>query len=167
MFWYQFGAAIDVLQDAIVNCPDNLWRIRVWDDPNPALPKEYSEFWNVAYHTLFWLDYYLSETPETFAPPAPFTMSEANADAVMPDQIYTKEQLLTYLDYCRNKTRTRIQTTPDPMVPQRMRPNWIEMSEAELWLYTMRHVMEHAAQLELILGQNIGYGGKWVSRTKS
>lgn len=166
MFWYQFGAAIDVLQDAIVNCPDELWHVRLWNDADPTLPPEYSEFWNVAFHTLFWLDYYLSESAETYAPPPPFTMNETEMDAVMPDRTYTKQELLTYLDFCRNKCRTRIQTV-DGMAPQQVRPNWINMSVAELMLYTMRHVMEHAAQMQLVLGQNIGYGGKWVSRTKS
>jgi len=61
--WRQFGAAIDTLENAILACPDDLWADR----------SKRHEFWYMAYHTLFWLDFYLSETAEDFAPPAPFS----------------------------------------------------------------------------------------------
>jgi hypothetical protein len=31
----------------------------------------------------------------------------------------------------------------------------------------MRHVQEHAAQLNLILGQKIGWSPRWVAQAKS
>ena len=55
--WRQFGASIDMLENAIKLCPDNLWN----SDKN---------FWYITYHCLFWLDYYLTLNPEAFAPPA-------------------------------------------------------------------------------------------------
>ena len=48
--WRQFGAAIDMLDNAITACPD-----AVWDDRSRQ-----PEFWYLAYHTLFFLDLYLS-----------------------------------------------------------------------------------------------------------
>ena len=57
--WRQFGAAIDMLDNAVVACPDSLWQERLWsaspDDPKSPC----SEFWFIAYHTLYWLDLYL------------------------------------------------------------------------------------------------------------
>src|SRR5579883_1692285 len=50
--WQQFGAAIAMLAQPIRACPDELWQVRLWDDP-------YAEFWNIGYHALFWLDLYL------------------------------------------------------------------------------------------------------------
>ena len=41
------------------------------------------------------------------------------------------------------------------------------MSVAELLLYNMRHVQEHAAQLSLFLGQRAGSAPGWVSKAKS
>ena len=61
VLWRQFGAAIDMLENAIVACPENVWGDR----------SRRPEFWYVAYHTIFFLDYYLSESEKDFAPPAP------------------------------------------------------------------------------------------------
>ena len=74
VLWQQFGAAIDMLENALLNCPDELWHGRMWNDN--TMPPEFSEFWYVAYHTLFWLDFYLSGSVEGYAPPAPFTLDE-------------------------------------------------------------------------------------------
>ena len=69
--WEQFGAAIDMLDNVLNTCPDECWRDKIWDDPTDA--PEYSEFWHVVYHTLVWLDLYLSGSRlKDFAPPAPF-----------------------------------------------------------------------------------------------
>ena len=80
--WHQFGASIDMLGNALEACPDELW------------DKE-SQFWYIGYHTLFYLDYYLSETTENFLPPEPFTLPELDPSEAMPDRTYTKEELLT------------------------------------------------------------------------
>ena len=45
-----FGASIDMLENAIQSCPDELWGDRA----------RQPEFWYVAYHTLFFLDFYLA-----------------------------------------------------------------------------------------------------------
>jgi hypothetical protein len=37
----------------------------------------------------------------------------------------------------------------------------------ELLLYNMRHVQEHAAHLNLFLGQRTGSGPGWVTRARS
>jgi hypothetical protein len=66
IIWQQFGAAIDMLDNALQACPDNLWRDRLWDDPSER--PEYTQFWFLVYHTLYWLDFYLSSTAEGFAP---------------------------------------------------------------------------------------------------
>jgi hypothetical protein len=41
------------------------------------------------------------------------------------------------------------------------------MSVAELVLYNMRHVQEHAAQLSLFLGQKVGWSPGWVAKAQS
>jgi len=71
LIWQQFGAAIDMLDNALRACPVQQWRDSLWDDPTDG--PEYTEFWFIVYHTLFWLDLYLSGgSREDFAPPAPF-----------------------------------------------------------------------------------------------
>ena len=86
--WNQFGAAIDMFRDAIHLCPNHLWTTIVYTDPDD---ERYGQFWFIAYHTLHWLDLFLSGTGEGFRPPSPFN------GGVLPEQPYTKEQILEYL----------------------------------------------------------------------
>lgn len=162
IIWNQFGAAIDMLDNAIQACPDELWQARLFSDQIP----EFAEFWYVAYHSLFWLDFYLSESAEGFAPPAPFTLSEFDA-GLLPERVYTKDELRTYLQYGRNKCQQRIETLTDALAPQQVRSNWHIKSVAELLIYNLRHVQEHAAQLSLFLGQRTGSAPGWVGKARN
>lgn len=164
ILWSQFGAAIDMFGNAVRACPDDLWQERLWVDAE--IPAS-SEFWYVAYHTLFWLDFYLSETSENFSPPPLFTLSELDPSGLMPDRVYTKKEIETYLDYGRIKCRERIENLHDEMTLQQVRHNWLDMTIAELLLYTMRHVQEHEGQLSMLLGRNGISPSSWVSRAKA
>jgi len=162
--WRQFGAAIDMLDNARRACPDELWQARLYAERS-AQP-EFAEFWYVVYHTLFWLDLYLSDSVEGFAPPAPFTLSELEA-GLLPERVYTKAELQAYLEYGRAKCRARLETLTNPLVPQQIRPDWPDMSVAELLLDNLRHVQEHAAQLSLFLGQQVGSAPGWVTKARN
>jgi hypothetical protein len=164
IIWNQFGAAIDMLDNALRACPDEIWRERLYNER--AVQPEFAEFWYVGYHALFWLDFYLSESIEGFAPPAPFTLTELEA-GLLPERVYTKAELQTYLEHGRNKCRVRLETLTDEMAPQRIRLDWPEMPMAELLLYNLRHVQEHAAQLSLFLGQRVGSAPGWVAKARS
>lgn len=160
----QFGAAIDMLDNALRACPDDLWHVRLWNDP--SMPPDFSAFWYVAYHTLFWLDLYLSGAVESFTPPAPFTLDELDPAGLLPDRVYTQTELLSYLDHSRQKCRATIDALTDERASQRCKFAWGECSFAELLLDNMRHVQEHAAQLNLILGQNSASARSRVAMTK-
>lgn len=161
--WQQFGAAIDMLGNAVRACPDELWRVRLWDDPE--LP-ESAEFWYIVYHSLFWLDLYLSGAVEGFAPPAPFTLDELDPAGVLPERAYTRDELLAYLDRCRRKCRVTIDALTDEQSARLCKFPWGEISFTGLLLDNMRHVQEHAAQLNLILGQKAGWSPRWVAQVK-
>lgn len=164
--WQQFGAAIDDLNNALLACPDELWRGRIWD--NPAQEKFFlPEFWYVVYHTLFWLDLYLTGAEEGFLPPAPFLLVEQDENGPLPEKPYSKAELQTYLEECRQKCQTTIAALTDAAAFRRCRFGWGEVSFVELLLYTMRHVQGHAAQLNLFLGQKEGSAPNWVTQAKS
>jgi hypothetical protein len=163
IIWNQFGAAIDMLDNALQACPDTLWQARLYHEQDQP---EFGEFWYVAYHTLFWLDFYLSESAEEFAPPAPFTLSEFDA-GLLPERVYTRDELRSYLAYGRTKCHTRLNILTDALVPQQVRSNWHIESVAELLLYNLRHVQEHAAQLSLFLGQRTGSAPGWVGKARN
>lgn len=176
--WRQFGAVIDMLDNALVACPDTLWTRRVWRDSPadpplpPVFPPQFTEFWYVAYHTLFWLNLYLSgSSEEEFSPPAPFTLAELDPEAALPDRPYTKEELRAYLASTRQKCRTTLLTLTDERARQLVSYPWAEgqpVSYLELQIYNMRHVQEHTAQLSLLLGRH-GIPGEaldWVPRAR-
>ncbi len=155
--WSQFGAAIDMLENLIRACPDALW------DDRP----QHIVFWETAYHTLFWLDFYLSGIRDDFTPPPPFTMPRD-----LPERPYTREQLLGYLQHGRDKCRRTIENLTDEQVRELWGfDDWEEkLTFGELLLYTMRHVHEHTGQLSLLLGQSGDTRlewREWVGKAKS
>jgi hypothetical protein len=163
--WRQFGSAIDMLGNALRACPDDLWHVRLSNDR--TLPPEFSEFWYVAYHTLFWLDLYLSGSLDGFTPPAPFTLAELDPAGVLPERPYTRDELFIYLGHGRRKCRATIEALSDERARQICSFSWGEVCFLELLLYNMRHVQEHGAQLNLVLGQKIGFASPWVARPLS
>lgn len=157
--WQQFGATIDMLDNALVACPDSLWQERLWrTPPPPEFPPQFAEFWYVTFHTLVWLDLYLSGVPEEdFAPPAPFAQGVLDSAEAMPEQRYTREELRAYLASLRQKCRATLLALTDEQARRLVEYPWSEgraVSFLELLLYNMRHVQEHAAQLSLFLGQH-------------
>ena len=147
----QFGASLDMLENAIVMCPDE-----EWDSP--------LNFWYTSYHCLFWTDYYLTSEPDHFAPPTPFTLSEFDPSGIQPDRTYTKAEVLWYLEHCRSKSNQLI----SQLTVERLYARWINayknFSLLEIILYNIRHIQHHSAQLNLLLRQTIDDAPAWVSR---
>ena len=148
--WKQYGAALDMLENALEKCPDSLW-----DDEN--------KFWYNAYHCLFFTDYDFSTDPDNFHPPEPYTMSEMDPSGLMPDRTYTKDELISYLHFCREKFRELIVHDIDQMSWNNGRRNY---SMTEHLLHSMRHVQHHTGQLNMMLGKIDHDLPKWVSQTK-
>ena len=156
MLWHQYGAALDMLEHAMVACPDHVWGDKV----------DWHEFWYLASHTLFFTDLDLSETSEGFMPPPPFGLEELDERGVLPPRVYTKEELLTYLAHCREKLRKTIGELTEEKANREAVGLRDGYTFAELYLYSMRHVQHHAAQLNLLLRQKIDSAPRWVRRTK-
>ncbi len=152
--WPQFGAAIDMLENAMDACPDELWNDR----------SQQPEFWYLVYHTLFFLDLYLSGAVEGYVPPKPFTLSELDPAGVLPERVYSKDEIRTFLDHCRSKCKATIESLSDAQGGQRCGFAWVDCTVAELFLYNMRHVQHGAAQLNLILRQKTNSAPGWVKR---
>jgi len=177
--WQQFGASIDMLENAILACPDNNWgdlekKPEFWRkswllefrEGEPRLREaRCQEFWYMAYHTLFFLDLYLSETGEGFMPPAPFSLSELDPEGALPERVYRKEELIIYLKHCYGKCRARIESMTDEKARQVLDHVWRGLPAAESLIYTLRHVQHHAAQLCLLLRQEGDLPSRWVGRT--
>lgn len=155
--WNQFGAAIDMLENAIHACPDPQW----------TGPRVTQAFWYLAFHTLFWLDYYLADDFATFAPPPPFTLGEIDPAGVFPERPYRKDELLAYLEHGRRRCRETIEGLTDERARAPRTLRWGEPSLLELLLYNLRHVQHHAAQLNLMLRQSVDAAPRWVGRSRT
>jgi hypothetical protein len=167
ILWQQFGAALDMLGDALQACPDELWREQLWEEATES--PQYGEVWFVIYHTLHWVDLYLHGAVEGFARPARFERYERGPDGVLPATPYTREDLQAYFDDCRQKCRETFEALTVEKADAPCRLRWLdeEMTYLELQLYSMRHVQEHAAQLNLMLGQKSGAASDWVPRART
>jgi len=161
--WKQFGASIDMIKNAIILCPEESW-------------DTHRKFFYNAYHCLIFLDYYLTIPPKSFSSPLPFTIAETDnvvedaIDDVIPDRVYSKKELLDYLELSRHKCHKLIGS----LTEEKLKERWIEEQESgvmnysvlEILLYNMRHVQHHAAQLNLFLRQGINNAPGWVSRAE-
>ncbi|MCP9756491.1 DinB family protein [Lacihabitans sp. CCS-44] len=152
--WNQFGASIYMLKNAISACPDEHWNTN-------------TRFWYNAFHCLFFLDYYLCMQPASFSPQAPFTESEF--EDRMPERVYTKQELLDYLQASRDKCKELILNLDS----EKLEARWINSSGSmdysvfEILLYNLRHVQHHAAQLNLLLRQTTDDAPEWVFRAEN
>jgi hypothetical protein len=152
--WGQFGAAFDMLENAIWACPDDVWGER------PG----WQEFWYITFHALWWTDCYLSESCDAYVPPAPFTRDELDPAGVLPERVYGKDELLRFLADCRRKCRDQVAAMtaaeaagPTAFVRQ-------ASSRLELYLYNLRHLQHHVGQLNTILRQRTDSAPGWVKR---
>jgi hypothetical protein len=157
--WKQYGAAIDMLENAMHAAPEELWNDR------SRGPKYWYQYSYQVYHTLFWLDFYLSESEQGFAPPAPFTLDEMDPAGLFPERPYTKAELQRYLEHGRAKCRAAISALTDEKAQARCGFARYDMSVFELLVHNLRHVQHHTAQLNLILRQTVDAVPGWVGRT--
>lgn len=152
--WKQFGASMDMLDNAIAMCPDELWNTD-------------ERFWYSSFHCLFWLDYYLTLEPSTFTATPPFTLSEFNPNGEMPERSYSKDELLNYLKSSREKLRKLLLSlSSDEIINRRWVNDYKNYSLLEILLYNMRHVQHHSAQLNKFLRSKMNNAPAWVTQTK-
>lgn len=156
--WRQLGAAVDMLENAIAACPDELWTAERRRGP---------AFWYLAYHTLFFLDLYLAPSPDGFVPPPPFNLDELDPAGVLPERPYTQPELLAYLEHGRQKARSVLADLDEAAASRPTAFPWVPaMTFAELLLVSLRHVQHGAAQLNLMLRQETDAAPAWVKRSE-
>jgi hypothetical protein len=157
----QYHAALKMLRDAILACPD-----AGWNDPadGPA------RFWRVAYHTLFYAHFYLQQSQETFLPwelhrdEAQYISSVPLDDQCPPKSYepYTRAELLRYADLCDGMIDPGVDAL-DLSAPQCGFP-WYEMSTLEHQIVNIRHIQNHAAILSHRLRRSAGVAVAWARK---
>lgn len=171
VLWINFGAAIDMLRNAIVMCPDALWQ-------------KQQSFYYLSFHTTIFLDYYLTFPVALFRPVLPYVLIDPNdlppgaIDDVMPARYYSREEMMAALSTIKIKCHDLIMT-PDASLFEKQ---WIEENEIdlhglcptlvtaytvlEILFYNLRHVQHHTGQLNMILRQEINQAPEWISWTE-
>ena len=150
----QAGAALESLERAIRACPDDVWGER---------PGQHV-FGYMAFHTLFWHDFYLSPPQAEFVPPPPYGFEEMDPAGVLPPRLYTKDEMLAYLEHGRAKLRAPFAALTDKRAALPCGFPGKELSVLELQIYNLRHLQHHTAQLHLLMRQAGHEPPRWVSR---
>ncbi|WP_139366991.1 DinB family protein [Sediminibacterium ginsengisoli] len=146
----QYGAALQMLKNAIEVCPEELWTA---NDLSHA-------FWKIAYHALHFTNFYLSENEHSFSP---WPLHEPGNHQLQQKEgrVYSHEELLQLLQQTEQSLKTKLSL-------QDMRASsgfeWLPMNKAELHLYNIRHLQHHVGQLV----ERLHYAGitgiRWVGR---
>lgn len=157
----QFAAALQMLRQAVEACPEELW-----DDRTEGSP-----FWHLAYHALFYADFYLSRDDKTFQPRAfhedkthflPGDYREFGGIVGTPERAYTRDQLLEYADHCLGKCHDTFGSLTDERALERCGFWWYELNVGEFTLNNLRHLQHHAGQLVLLLRRRADIGIEWL-----
>ena len=142
----QYLATLEMLKSAIEKCPDAMW-----DD---SIDK--NRFWHVAYHALFYTHLYLQPTEQDFKP---WAKQRKAHDLAEPADPYSKEEVLEYLAFCQQQV---IEIVPQLNLDAESGFEWLPMNKAELQIYTIRHLQQHAGELMERLGSRAGIDVDWV-----
>jgi len=132
----QFEAALAMLKQCVESCPSTLWESKVAE----------LTVRQIAYHTLFFVDLYLTENERAF------TLRELHhigGDEREPVNCpgLGKDATLDYLAICLEKLHTTMSSESEESLRGPSGFSWCKFGRAELQIYNLRHVQHHAGQL--------------------
>jgi hypothetical protein len=153
----QFLAALEMLKEAVVKCPQEIWNA----------PQDKNKFWQVAYHALFYVHLYLQDKEEDFHPWEKHRQEYQFLGQVPwpphdPPKVsepYTREEVMEYQDYVCRAVCERV-----PLLNLEAASGfyWLKFGKLELQLYNLRHIQHHTGELFERLGVRAGTDLKWV-----
>lgn len=149
----QYGAALEMLEQVVKKCPEEIWDERTSGPP----------FWHVAYHTLWFVDWYLGGSKEERESFKPKYEVEKRLD-MLPKEVLTREQLLSYLFDIKMKAKQRMNRLSLEELIQPSVFEWHGSSILSSMLYNLRHAMLHIGALNFrLLSKGIKLEN-WVSQ---
>ena len=148
----QYQAALEMLRQAIVACPEPLW----------DAAEDQNRFWRVAYHALFYTHLYLQPTMDDFTPWAKHQDEYASPSSGQTQAAaapYDKEDLLAYHELCREQVRKQV---PALDLDGESGFHWLPFNKLELQFYNIRHLQHHTGQLYERLRTRADVGAGWI-----
>lgn len=155
---HQYEAALVTLGLCIEACPEGAWDAAVANRP----------FCQVAFHTLFFADYYLSENEAAQREQA---FHRERADIFRdyeelkpgePQLLYERRDVNSYLAHCLNKAARVVGAETEASLAAPCGFPRKDFTRAEVHVYNIRHIQHHAAQLSLRLRLDFGTDIRWV-----
>jgi hypothetical protein len=160
---HQMTAALDTLKHCIDTCPEAEWQEAHKDAP----------FSQAVFHALFYADFYLGRDAVPFKE-QPFHASHRvifadyeELENKLPEQLYEKAFCLDYLGHCLAKLQAAVAAESAASLAGASGIGFRKTSRAELYVYNIRHIQHHAAQLGLRIQQLTGKELPWFSGAKA
>ncbi len=145
----QLLASLAMMNDCVQKCPADLW-----NNSEKVIAKY--PFWLVAYHTLCFVDLYLSPGEAVYQPrPDLHPRGWQEFDDEYPSRTFTQPELLAYIQICREKIATVLGDGPDSETETSLLGpsgfSRLAFTRIELHLYNLRHLQHHTGQLTAFL----------------
>src|SRR5205823_5886298 len=137
----QFEAALCMLDQCVRACPPEHWEGKIANDA----------FRQVAYHTLFYVDYYLSPGEGAFEPRDLHRRGGDERFSTSASTGLTQDETLAYLAFCRRKAVETLTAETAESLAGSSGFGRLAISRGELHLYNIRHVQHHTGQLSAYL----------------
>lgn len=151
----QFEAALCMLGECIGKCPPEHWEGAIANNT----------FRQVAYHTLFFVDLYLSRDEGAFEL---CDLPQRGGDERSPTAVsagLSKDETLDYLAFCREKAKQAFAAETVESLQGESGFSWLPFSRGELHLSNLRHVQHHTGQLSAYLRKIVDDGERWWIKT--
>lgn len=175
----RYEQVIELLERALVECPDELWERSVWQvrvtdrhawpikaGIGEGLPDDerlqlHSSFWFSAYHALLALHQYLDGALAPVPPPPPLLPVPLHE---LPRRVHGREELLDYAAFCRQRVDAVVRSLTDDAAAA---PTAKGRPFADLLLHNLLHLQDHVSQLNLFLNRNAEWSdGRWATSAR-
>ncbi len=149
----QYTASLEMLRQAIVECPEPLWHNPEYKNP----------FWHIAYHVLFYTHFYLQSSEKDFVAWEKHRDEHVSLDSSGEKsgagKPYNKDEILAYHGLCCEQVEERV-TMLDLEAESGF--YWLPFDKLELQIYNIRHIQQHTGELYERLGANRDIEAGWV-----
>ena len=147
----QYLASLAMMKQVIELCPAVLW-----DDRTVK-----NRFWQVVYHGLFFIHFYLQPTEEDFVP---WEKHQAHYDDMGLGGDQEPCSQADMLDYLALVEEQVVVLVPTLDLEAASGFHWLPFHKLELQFYSMRHLMGHVGELSERLWVEAGVEVKWVGK---
>jgi hypothetical protein len=146
----QYEAALCMLKECIEKCPPEHWDGKIANDT----------FRQIAYHTLFFIDYYMSPGESAFQ------LRECHhrgGDERCPEVSagLSQDETLAYVTVCRQKLLDTLASETPESLRDVSGFSRYPIPRCELHLHNLRHVQHHTGQLSAYLRRIVEDGQRW------